>query len=470
MQTDWVPLCLVPQKDMASFAAFVPDGYKLISFELEKDKLTFADADGGIDADVVFRDAVAGCHTSPKGQAELARLAKIWTARFGALPPPVIALGGASGPDGLAAHLLPVLVQAWRDAQARSVGGMRELAVLRGSFEQSQTAFAKLEAFLYQTGRAERTQSLALRQVLGRDAVVLAKDVSVEQRLPGESVGLSDIAVLIDELPAGGGTLTARLELLESSEVVAHWAIAAADLAKGWVRFSLSRALGPDAQTPVLHLDWDGLEPLNLAPSFHHPDPRFRATGSHAVLALNLWRYLPDAAAPLPAEGVAQISGMPAERWKIGPAALRAAVNLAQDDSLVEFIDWRKALAVRPVGQTATGVRLDGVARPGLLHLCGGVKTEAQHGPDVEFCYALAPRKKRRAQRGKLPDFAAGMTSEWVRLRPNEWADLHLFLAEPLEEVCDLYLLSRLVDETAPEAPVDACFYPLDGQAQGIRS
>jgi hypothetical protein len=299
---------------------------------------------------------------------------------------------------------------------------------------------------------------------------LVAQDNPVEQRVPMESVGLSDIAVLVDELPVGDGTLTARLALLESGEEVARWDIASVDLAKGWLRLSLARALGPDAQTPLLHLDWTGREPLKLAPSFQHPDPRFRATGSTAVLALNLWRYLPDAAAPFPAEGVVPRSGMAAQRWRIGPSALRAAVNLTQDDSLVSFIEWRKALAVRPVGRTASGVRLDNVARPGLVHLWGGVKTEAPDGPDVEFCYALAPRPERRAQRGALPDFAAGMACEWVRLRPNEWADLHLFLAEPLDSVCDLYLLTRLVDDTAPQGPVDACFYALDGQGRSIGS
>ncbi|MEI6800669.1 MAG: DUF6212 domain-containing protein [Pseudomonadota bacterium] len=450
---------------MASFATCVPQGYKLVSFDIIDDQLTFAEGDDAVSADVVCRDAVAVCHCTPPGHAAQVRLAKIWSQRFGAEPPPPIALRGADDPTALAAHLLPVLVQSWRDSLARSTALMRELAFLRGSFEQAQSAFANLETFLYQTGRAERTQSVSLRHLPGRAPVVLGKDKPVEQRLPGDSAGLSDVAILLDAAPLCAGTLTARLDLMESAEVVAQWAISSADLAKGWVRFSLARALGPDAQTPILQLDWTGPEPLELAPSFAHPDARFRATGSSAVLALNLWRYRPGAAAPLPAEGFAPLLGSPTGRWRIGPSALAAAIDLTRDENLVEFIEWRRALAVRPVGRTASCVRLDNAARQGLSHLWGGIKIESQHGPDVEFCYALASRKKRRTQRGKLPEFAAGLSSEWVRLRPNEWADLHLFLAEPLAEVCDLYLLSRLVDDTAPEQPVDACFYPIDGQA-----
>ena len=473
MQTNWMPICLVPRKEAARFAANPPPGYKLVSFHTDMDRLNFADCQDGdeeVEVETVFRDAVVCCHITKGGQTEQLRLASLWTEQFGAEPPAQIEINDSGDQLDLAPYLLPLLAQSWRDSAARTTGLMRELALLRGTFEQAQTAFARLESFLYQSGRAERSQIISLPHLPGRNLVLLSKDSPVEQRLPIESASLSDIAFLIIELPRCAGTLNARLELQESATVVAQWAISESDLAKGWVRLSLSRALGTDAQTPVLSLDWNGQEPVKLAPSFHHPDIRFRATDSSAVLALNLWTYIPGAAAPLPAEGVAQLSDAPAVRWSIGASSLRDAINLNLRDDLVEFTDWRKSLAVRPVSPKPSAVRLDNVARPGLLYLRGGVKTEGEFGPNVEYCYAIAPKAKRLTQRGTLPEFSAGMTSEWLRLRPNEWADLTLFLAKPLEEVCDLYLLSRLVDDAPPEEPVNACFFGIVGQAWSVGS
>ena len=469
MDPDWTPICLVSRQDMPSFAADAVKGYKLVSFDTAKNKLNFADcADGQeeLDCDIVFRDAVARCHSTARGQAEQGRLAQIWMERFGAEPPPLFDLNDTTNGAGLAPHLVPLFGQLWRESQARSTELMRELALLRGSFDQSQTAFSRLETFLYNSGGAERAQTVSLRPFPGHLPVLLTKDCPLEQRLPIESTGLSDLSFLIAEVPTGSGTLTAKLSLLESAQVVAEWAIPTENLSKGWVRLSLFRALGPDAQTPILHLDWTGSQPLKLAPSFRHPDIRFCVTGSNAVLALSLWSYISGAAAPLPADGVVQLLGPQTLRWTIGPEALCNAVDLNVAKDLVEFIQWRGSLAVRPVNQTVSFVRIDNVGRPRLAHLQGGVKTEAVLGPDVEYSYGLAPQHKRSKQRGTLPKFLDGMTSDWLRLPPNEWAILHLFLAEPLKEVCDLYLMSRLVNDEVPEHPINACFYSLQGQAE----
>ena len=470
MDPDWTPICLIPHEDVPRFGEQAPKGYKLVSFVTAKNKFSFADCAKGeeeLDADMVFRDAVARCHSTARGQAEQVRLAKIWMDRFGAAPPPLIDLGGTTDLAGLSPRLLPLFVQFWRESEARSTELMRELALLRGSFDQSQTGFSRLETFLYNSGGAERAQTMSLSALSGRAPVVLTKGRPVEQRLPIESSGLSDVAFLLAEVPSASGTLTAKLSLMESGQVMAEWAVPAENLSKGWVRLSLFRALGPDAQTPVLHLEWTGSEPLKLAASFRHPDTRFCATGSNAVLALNLWTYIAAAAAPLPADGVVQLASAQNLRWTIGPDALCNAVDLNSTKDLVEFTSWRGSLAVRPVSQTISCVRIDHVGRPGLVHLQGGVKTEAVLGPDVEYRYGLAPQHKRSKQRGALPSFSEGMTSEWLRLPANDWAVLHWFLAQPLQEVCDLYLMSRLVNDQIPDQPVNACFYSLEGRAEG---
>lgn len=468
MQGSWMPICLVPHKEVDWFINKVPDVFRLVSFECELNQLRFAYGpafDQDLDVETVFRDTLVSCSMTAGGKAEQLRLAQIWTERFGAAPPPHIDLSDGVATADLSRYILPSLMQSWRESQAQGTAVMRALAQLRGSFDQSQTAFAKLESFLYNSGRAERTQTVSLRHRPGREGILLAQGLPVEQRLPIESVGLCDIAFLVETPPQCAGTLTAQLDLLESAEMVAQWTIRDADLESDWIRLSLPRALGADAQTPVLRLDWDGPAPLRLAASFYHPDARFRATGSSAVMALNLWTYISGATAPLPAQGVPPDGATPADRWHIGALALRDAINLNFGDDLVEFTEWRGSLTVRPVGRKPSGVRLNNAGRPGLLSLRGGVKTEAAFGPEVEYGFAFAPKSRRGTQRGHLPEFSARMMSEWVRLRPGEWADLHFFLEHPLEEVCDLYLLSRLTVDQPPAAPVDACFYPLTGQA-----
>ena len=74
MDPDWTPICLIPHEDMPRFGAQAPKGYKLVSFVTAKNKFSFADCAKGeeeLDADMVFRDAVARCHSTARGQAEL---------------------------------------------------------------------------------------------------------------------------------------------------------------------------------------------------------------------------------------------------------------------------------------------------------------------------------------------------------------------------------------------------------------
>lgn len=462
MTDPWKPMCLVAKDDLAACGKDLAE-VRLAVVDMSGKVPVFWLGDVELTAETVYRDTIATVTASVAGEKQRTALTTYWTDRFGAALPPAIDLRKPG--TTLALALTGVLSEHLRQSQARNTRLMKELALLRRDADQSLTAFARLESFLYQTGKAERTTSLSLPDQPGQRPILLTKSREIEQRLPTESTGLCDIAFRIVETPTKGRCLTAQLELLESCRVVAEWQVKGDLLAKGWLRLSLSRALGSDAQTAVLRLIWDGAEPLKLAASFAHPDPRFRPTEEPAMLALQTWKYIPGAAPLLSAEGIlASRSGL-TEQWSIGIQSLRDAKGFGTDAKSLEFTDWSGGLAVRPTGSQLSAARLNAVAHPGLVHLSGGVKTEAEDGPPVEYAYALSPTASRARSAGHLPEFAPGMMSDWLRLPPGEWSELHFFLKEPLTELCDLYLLTRIAEGSKSKTPANAHFYKLLGHA-----
>lgn len=466
MTDPWKPICLVAQVDLDACVGQALPSVGLVVCDTLGGAPVFRLGGAELSAEVVCRDVIATVTASDAGAAVRDVLALFWTLRFGAALPEVIDLRqpGLSLGAALAGHL----VDALRVAHARSTRQMKELALLRKDADQTQSAFSRLESFFYQTGKAERMPDVAFTQQPGQRPILLTRGRAIEQRLPTESTGLCDVSFRIVEAPAKGHTLTAQIELLESGRIVGEWHLTWERLVKGWVRLSLPRALGTDAQTPVLRLAWDGADPLKLAASFAHPDPRFRATDDSAILAMYTWKYIPGAAPLLAPDGIATGSTGMTDHWSIGAQSLRDAVNMNPDPNAMEFTDWMGGLAVRPTDKQPGAARLNAVAHPGVVHLTGGIKTEAAEGPDVEYAYALAPTGS-RARSGHLPEFAAGMTSDWLRLPAGQWSELHLFLKEPLTRTCDLYLLSRIAEGETADSRVNACFYKLLGHARPSR-
>ena len=346
---------------------------------------------------------------------------------------------------------------------------MREVALLRRDHDNMQGAFASLEAYFHRVVRSERSLTMTLSPDPGLPALSLRPDDEIEQRLPEDSLGLSDIGICLRSAPvSGAGNLRVTLELLEDGEAVADWVIPAYQLAEGWLRLSLARALGPDPQTAVLRLVWEGESELRLMPSMPHPDPRFTPRFGAPMLALRLWKFVPGAQAALPVDGhPAQLAPMPDE-WNIGLSALRRAQNASPEPGAVEFSDLRTGLFVRPKSDAVAAARIDGAGRPGMVHIFGGVKTEQEAGPEVEYAYALAPASARKRVASHLPQFDQGRVSDWLRLPPNEWRELHLFLDQPLAEPHDLYLLSRVAGKSAAPAPVEACFFRMIGKTAKV--
>ncbi len=355
MTETWSPLCLVPACDVGRAAWPMPVAVLGDDLAVSQDGRAVA----------LSQIAVAVSLTA-EGAALFDRLE---AAQPGALQ------GIRHAGDPVAA-----LVAALAHSQARVARQLRELAQLREMAERSLQSFQRLEAFVWQTSKGERTLVQHLAQ---EGSFALTRAV---QRLPGDSAGLTDVAVWI-----GGarGVLTARLVLAESAEVVGLWQVT--DPGEGWLRLALPRALSVDAQTPMLHLDWTG-EPLTLGLSLPHPDPRFQCEGG-AMLALKLWKFVPGVAAPMAPEAHGTEPGT--GRWLMPlaagpltltdetltlrhpiPAGLRLAQVMVSAEGAVEMALTQGAPRWQPIGAEPVTLVLHDAA-PGELLLMARAKGAA---------------------------------------------------------------------------------------------
>jgi hypothetical protein len=328
-----------------------------------------------------------------------------------------------------------------------------------------------LETFLRDNNIAKRHRTTQLDVQPNNPALILHPKDTVSQRLPQDSAGLCDIAVMIAKKPRGTtGRLQAVLELVESGARVAAWSVAADAMEADWLRFALDRALPADPQTVMLHLTWEGDAPLHLGSSHFHPDPRFMPRANAPLLALGLWKYVPGSRPALTTDAVLQSAVPPVTNWNVGRGQMQRAVALGADPALVHYSDFYTGLMVRAVGPTPTAARLGKAAKRGVQHLFGGVKNEDKTGPLVDFAYGVAPARPSGTTDHALPDFAPKMMSAWLTLKPGEWSEVHLFLPSPLAEDQDLYLMTRAAKMAKGEvldAPLQSCFFNIEALPEG---
>lgn len=286
-------------------------------------------------------------------------------------------------PETVAAALAGALALSLAQSQSRVIRQQREIGQMRQMAETMLRDFDRLEAFVWATGKGERQPVHSLAPLAPMPA---GKRIS--QRLPGDSLGLCDVAV---HGSGGKGVLTARLILMESAEVVGVWQLQ--DPEPGWLRLGLPRALGGAPQTPVLQLDWQG-EGLTLDRTLDHPDDRFRCEGG-AMLALRLWKFVPGTAVPLAPEAWApEASGR--GRWLIGPLALaEAALGLPG----FEPVAGAGLVARLAAGQAVT-LTLPGVLRPGMRRLLAAVSVAG--APATVALSGAAPQTVTEAQPATL--------------------------------------------------------------------
>lgn len=374
----------------------------------------------------------------------------------------------------LKTELLTVSIGAAALGAARAVSLMRDTVQLRGLHQSTQAAFSKLERYVLQSGLAQRVQGAELALAAGDLGVSLKQDTRIEQRLPGSSVGLSDVAIAIARVPTGqNGVLTVRLRTHEDDAEVAWWRFPAADLQRGWLRLSLPVSLDDDARTVRLSLEWTGAAPLEIGRSGRHPDPRFQAhiagDASEYAIALRLWTYVPGCQAPIvsegryPGESRGPMGTAPAgavlpeplrtgsdlesggqNSWELSSAILSGAESLNPSNRDFKYLVELAALQVHALPNgVAAGLLRDAVPA-GVRSVRVKVTTLAPEGPPIDYAIAVGPAPKRSIL-GKRPiPHPDAISSDWHRFEATEKGEVALFLKAPLPEAGSLYLMTRL--------------------------
>lgn len=334
-----------------------------------------------------------------------------------------------------------------RTQAERNVALARELAVIRGEHDTTQTAFSQLETYVREVvGDGRRLTGSFLPATTSPTFTLTERDV-IRQRLPGSSAGLSDVAISLAHAPDEDGELHVELLTAEDGRRPALWTVAAADLKKGWNRFSLPISLAADAMTAILALSWSGKGRLRLNGALRHPDTRFQAEHNGSLLGYTAgimrWSYVPGCSCDVPADALVP-SGRKVSTRVLSTEALMAAES--RNASNPYFI-YRKdvgGLVVHPIGTVPSIGLLREAAPPGTTAVRARIEGTAPDGPDAEYAIGVAPPAARPTATDTLPAFAAGALTEWHRLPSGVPAEINLPFKDGLDGVHDLYLLTRM--------------------------
>lgn len=462
------PAVLVVQDDLAAFTSLALPIAPIVVTRAGAEaggetgtEYALSDSDGGrVPMEAAFIRAIGRLGLSEGGRSVLEGLGDAWAQALGTEPPPLAPVG-AAGPDraGLADWLIARLVASRQDEAQRSVAMMRELYLLRRQHEATQASFRALEEFVFGHDLQHRRLDLSLSPVLGQLPITLQPGAELSLRLPGGSPGLSDIALHLPDQPGTGGAaaglLQASLASPESGETLAVWQVPAERMRPGWLRLALDRALGPDPVTLILTLVRQGPDAIRLSGSIRHPEERFQPVLDGQRLpvlpALQSWRWVAGAAAPLPAEAIQQVGGG-GLLWRVDRDLLGAVRDWHNPQHHLPLTEDGSAVMVHVLtDRTACGV-LAGVALPGTRHVTATAMTRHADGPEVDYQIALVPRQPGGIPGGALPALDPALASGWVRLRPMQQAQLHVMPAEPLGVIHDLYMMTRLPEGATSNA------------------
>lgn len=405
----------------------------------------------------LYPGLLLGLGLTQRGLQRLRETAEKVAKRF-ACRAPIVADLTAEEPGHRQAAILASIVDAQslalQNQAARNVDLSRALAAVRLTHEQTQASFVKLERYVFGNDLARRNQCLALRPVSDGRSVLLGAGVTLTQRLPVSSAGLSDIAICVDrvEFP-GSGELRVELSTIEDKTLAARWHIPAQRLGRDPVRLSLPISLSADDMTPELALTWNGKGYIGIATSLFHPDPRFQAhlgdMPQGKVLACQAWNYIPGCEATIPSEAIVPLAHMtraPGKRL-IDADSLAGAVNLVHDApegehfKIVPEID---GIQVHPPGKGMSAALLPTALPIGTTRVRARIMTRAKAGPDIEYAMALAPADGRATSVENLPAFRPWAFAGWSCLSAFERGDLLLTIEMPLDKPHDLYLMTRL--------------------------
>ncbi|OLP52784.1 hypothetical protein BJF92_07300 [Rhizobium rhizosphaerae] len=358
-------------------------------------------------------------------------------------PAPLVAL--ISAPEQVTPFIFGRIAACVRRLARANADLLRSTALLRADYEAMSAAFAALEVLVQHNRLAERRAATPVGPSrLSHPADGLSVE-NFEQLLPDRSAGLCDVAIYLRALPKGEGDLHIQLRALESDVVVGRWTVARRALSEGWLRLSLDRALPVEPCSLLLSGRWTGGEGLHLGLGVSHPVERWQAliNGQRigSTLALNRWTASPGLRLPHSSEAVRALgSGM--ERSTLVLQADTAIIDSLGDASMVFFHEAERSIQVHPVGLSPTKACLPLACPAGVVRISARVETMHPEAGRVVYGLGLGSPDMRGAI--ALPSLDLDHQSDWVVLPARTPAMVTLFLAEPLAEPADLYLLTRL--------------------------
>jgi len=336
-----------------------------------------------------------------------------------------------------------------------AASALRDMAALRVAHEQMQAAFRQLEAYAEAVDLVERTEVLSLTPQGGSLPLGATGAGLLTQRLPIHSVGLSDLAIHVPQglsgLAARGGTLTVALTAAKDGAELARWRVDAGQIAAGWLRFALRRALDADARTPILSLDWQGAKPLAISTAQCHPEPHWCAEADgmagERVLALKAWRGVPQTRST-PAASTVALAGTPPQEphrhWRVGADSLASVLIEAGTADTIRHVPDKSAVLVHPAGRTPTIARLPGAIPAGVGHVRARIETAHPDAAPIDYALAIRPPGGASSSEARR-----GWSSDWVTLAPGETGEVHLHLPQMLSARADLFLATRIGAEVS---------------------
>lgn len=412
--------------------------------------------DGGqIPIAAITARVVGALALSQAGLSMLQGMADTWQLKTGGEPPRIVNLSASVAPQDQLSAALRAVAQLYRAQMSPFVAHnsslLRQVAGLRIAQEHTLSQLSATETFLLKSIQTRRwlAQSHGPVQTDKPAVIALSPDAQLCQRLSASSMGVSDVSFMLatQDVPIEG-QLTVALYLVETDETVAQWDLPAADLAVGWQRVSLIRALGHDEQTVQLRLHWKGPTDLLLTTAFRHPDPAYCAmTGQDThdrVLAHQVWKYLPNTAAPLPTN-THWIGGPVPAQFYIDPLRLADAISVNLDKEGLQYFKNLQALQVHPFVGVVSAARLGRAVPRSVRQISATVAARSEHSPRIEYALATAPLHPVRTIGDLVMDCERhGRISDWVTLSKDIQGQVNLHLRAPNPHVSDLYLLTRL--------------------------
>lgn len=386
---------------------------------------------------------------SAKGIKNLEKIQQIWKNNFHINPPELIKILKINDQLNLINLINEQLIYMQQRLSQRNVSFMKSLSALRIAHEEMQDSFRKLERYAVDNFLISRNLALAFEPISG--IVQLDEENSkLIQYLPISSLGISDIAIYISSISKTSvGNIIIDLITLEDNEVVGNWIIDVNQLRIGWLRLGLIQCLGTDERSLKIQIKWIASDVLSAALSFVHPEEKWCAISGiksvGKVLALKIWRSLPDSRPAITSISIPTFSDKLVEKyWLISQEQMEAVENYSASHNYVDYLPGSNEILVHPLNNNPSLARLPLACPVGLTHIWSNIRTVTEAKNIIEFSLIIIKNNLKKHFPIDSHQLDIAYQSEWVRLSPGEHSEVHLFLQKPLSDQCDLYLATRI--------------------------